>query len=804
MEARSPKSRIKVHNYIEFPIFVAIRLRLRKPIVLKTKVFAFILCLFTGLWSSELFAQNQLFINEYMSSNNGFLVDEDGEDVDWIELYNASEQPKSLQGHFLSDRAQNLYRWAFPDTIIGPQSYLVVYASGKNRQVAGKPLHCNFSIAASGEPLFLTTATEIVHQLSAMSLETNLSAGLGPDGSSYYVRFGAPSPGYTNDTSSSLEVLSFNRPGGYYQHGFSLAMVASRPDLQIKYSLNGSAPDFTSTSYTDPVFLNAAMLNSAAIHEIELIPEEHFVPPFVKRCIVVRAALFDSTGRQWSRVYTQSYLLGSLGNEHSLPVISICADSLALFGHDSGIFVPGAHFDPSLPDASGNYYQSGVAWERLCNFEYLEGGQSLLNHAVGLRVHGNSTRKLQQKPMRLYARSAYGTSKFNHAFFSQKSAEKFDKLVLKPIRSAWSNAGIQDHWANVAAEGLQIDYAGSQPVVVYLNGTYWGLYYLQERIDERFVEDNYPEIKAEEVELVDHWWGHSTAGESIDFLNLMDFVYGNDLANPAHYQTVANWIDIPNFIDYQLFQITIANGDWPANNMKCWREKKAGGKWRWILHDSDAALHRIKLKSVENALSTIEEGWPSNARSTLLLRSLLANPEFKQQFLRRAEELLIYRLNPNNGYSVTQSVVSAVGPEMQNNIDRYGYPLNFQTWHEAIDHSLNFWAKRPCFVANELQKHFNHKVHLPYACELPVVPVQITRLFPNPNHGAFQIDFNIENEQRCKFEIYDLGGRRLHQEYLYTVAGDNSHATQLDLKPGYYLIQLSTEGFISYQKLLVQ
>ena len=106
-------------------------------------------------------------ISEFMASNTGFLRDEDGDSPDWIEIYNGSTAPVDLAGWFLTDKSDNLTKWRFPSTNLPPSSYLVVFASGKNRAVAGAELHTSFDLKASGEYLALVdTHTNIISEFS--------------------------------------------------------------------------------------------------------------------------------------------------------------------------------------------------------------------------------------------------------------------------------------------------------------------------------------------------------------------------------------------------------------------------------------------------------------------------------------------------------------------------------------------------------------------------------------------------------------------------------------------------------------
>jgi hypothetical protein len=80
----------------------------------------------------------QLYINEFMSSNAFTIADEDGDYSDWIELYNAGPDAVSLSGYGLSDNYNNPFKWIFPDSVIQPGQHLLVWASGKDRKPVGE------------------------------------------------------------------------------------------------------------------------------------------------------------------------------------------------------------------------------------------------------------------------------------------------------------------------------------------------------------------------------------------------------------------------------------------------------------------------------------------------------------------------------------------------------------------------------------------------------------------------------------------------------------------------------------------
>ncbi len=108
----------------------------------------------------------QVRVTEFMASNTRTLLDEDGDSSDWIEVQNTSATNVNLLNWALTDSAGNRTKWLFPATNMALGSYLVVFASGKDRRTPGAPLHTNFKLDSAGKYLALfrpdgTTATEI-------------------------------------------------------------------------------------------------------------------------------------------------------------------------------------------------------------------------------------------------------------------------------------------------------------------------------------------------------------------------------------------------------------------------------------------------------------------------------------------------------------------------------------------------------------------------------------------------------------------------------------------------------------------
>ena len=134
--------------------------------------------------SSSVFAQD-LVINEFMAINETSLIDGDGDRSDWIEIFNGSPEAIDLSGYALSDDGQTPAKWELPEgTTLGAGGYLIVFASGKDRAVAGEPLHTNFKLGGSEKFIGLFDRDgQPVHSYSDLPPQrADVSYGLGTSG----------------------------------------------------------------------------------------------------------------------------------------------------------------------------------------------------------------------------------------------------------------------------------------------------------------------------------------------------------------------------------------------------------------------------------------------------------------------------------------------------------------------------------------------------------------------------------------------------------------------------------------------
>ena len=587
------------------------------------------------------------------------------------------------------------------------------------------------------------------------------------------------------------DTVIFSANGGFYEDVFSLEMYNYYPQNHIRYTTNGNRPTAQSPLYEGAMTLDYSMYSTSDIYTIQISPDDLvYIPDSVQHCIVIRAAVFNENDSCISSVMTNSYFIHALGcNTYGLPAVSLCADSLDLFGFEQGIMVPGALFDSLNPYQTGNYYMHEREWERLAHVEFYEhDDNSGINQDCGLRTHGNLSRRYPSKGLKIYARKEYGKKRFNYDFFNDSFLRGYKHLVFKPFALGYPFAGTQDYTCNKLALRLGLPSSDSRPFILYLNGEYWGVYFLQEKMDEDFLEDHF-ETDPDNCNIIGDWNGTLECGNNVNFMQMMNWFQNLTLVDDEAYQHVCELIDIDNYIDYMVFETYIANWDWPFNNMRCWQE--GNGKWKWIFFDGDAALISGGWDVFGNAaVYTPPSSWNNYPNAKLVFGKLLENSQFKEAFESRAMELSQGLLSYENTFPIHHDIVETLRPNVESHMHRFGIPASMSEWENGnamIDGFLysrfeTFWDGWNVFVG------------------LPQYSEERSSVFPNPFSDELHISIDTYNSGAHDIAIYDMLGRKVFSQQCRFAAGGNSVTINPQLPTGIYFLKVGslTQKIICY------
>lgn len=749
-------------------------------------------------------AFGQLVINEMMSGNATTLPDAEGDFPDWLELFNHTGTVIDLTGYYLSDDASNPQMWEMPSMTLVPGEFLVIFASGKDT-VIGNEWHTNFKISLEGETVYLINSSGgLVDEMTSEPLWSDVSFGrLGDAGASLSI-LDIPSPGSTNTASATI---SFSHQRGFYNGAFDLTMTTSNPWDTLYYTLDGSYPGPGDSVFATPLEITTRENAPNVYSNIQTgvlqnddnikgwrIPAEQIEKTTVVRCIAYR------NGVPVSRVHTHTYFVGpNVNNRYKYPVVSLTTDPANLFDSTTGIYVPGIHFDASNPDWTGNYYQRGIAWERPVHIEYFEEDGTLGFHQQsGMRIHGGKTRANAQKSIRLYARSEYGLSHFDHPIFATEDEKPHKRLLLRTSSGSWTDEIFKDELMQFSASTLDMETQNYRACIVFLDGEYWGIHTIRELQDNHYLAAKF-DLNPDSIDIVN---GNLTVeqGSNADFIDLLEYVEENDMADLEHYNYVADRIDIKNFIDYHIVQLYVSNSDWPQNNMRMWRDQRSGGKWRWILYDLDAGAASPWIPSLERLLDDEDLEY----FYVRLIRKLLDNPNFRGQFISRTAYHLGNTFDSGVMTARVENFKSTYQPDLLNHIDRWHYPKSPDHWQYAINKLHYYVRHRPCHLRYQLMVYYDLN-EFDFDC-VPVTDDDNLVIYPNPSNGRFSIHDPVKTRFDGTVVITNMMGEVVYTEELEDITTVvNFNLTDIDaLTPGVYILTLYEPWRTLSSKLVIQ
>lgn len=593
-----------------------------------------------------------LVISEFVASNRTSLLDGDGQTSDWIELYNGSGQSTVLSGWCLTDDEDDLCKWSFPPSVFLPAgAYLVVFASGRSTgdyiDKAGH-LHTNFALDKEGEYLALVDpAGTIVHEFAPAypPQEPDISYGMWRDECRY---FAIPTPGRGNQRAfpGFVEKATHSEQRGFYDQGFDLELFCETPEASIRYTLDGAEPTEQKGLLYDP----QRPIHIATTTQVRSIA---FRPGWVPRGVTTHSYIFvDDVARQpvdptgWPTDWGHDsevggrvpadYEMDPRVVDSTLPGYSV-REALLDIPTMSISMIP----DDFISDASGIYANPLSRWERKCAIEYI-----LPDRVPGfqedckIEIHGNSSRRpwrMQKHSMRLTFTSQYGPSKLRYPLFPDSEVDEFNQLVLRACFTdswglvSWMSSRyrpndsqyIRDVWMKESLREMGQPSSRGCFVHLYVNGLYFGIFNLTERVGEDFFAEHLGG-RPEDWEVNGDLSQPGTRWRAM---------MGIDPATPTGYEQIQGYLDVENFADYVLLHFYADAEDWPHHNGYAAANAVSGdGKFRFFVWDQEIALdHHGRAASRVNSTGGAGDVF-QKLRTSEEFRLLFADRVFKHCF----------------------------------------------------------------------------------------------------------------------------------------------------------------------------
>ena len=607
-------------------------------------------------------AVGDVVINEFLAENQNSLEDADGQKEDWIELRNRGANAVNLTGWSLTDEPELPGKWVFPNITLGAGQYLIVFASGKDRKTtaANATNHTNFRLSLGGYLALFNSSfprVAVSQFLAYPEQRADISYGLAANGSATY--FSTLTPRAANNDASVA--AGFVQPphasvkSGFFDQPFNLILSTETPGAEVRYTLDGSVPTMASEPYTGPIPIagvpskavvmvravgfKTGQVPSSVTTRTYIFPDHVLTQPAnpagfpaiwdspctgFNNCNDINPADYEMDPQVITNTVDNYRALARQGLV-SIPTVSLVTDVNLLFGAAQGVYVRREPFNRKPVSAELITTDGTPGFQIDCGLE-MQGQTSPDDSSTG-----GSRWKSLKLGLRLFFQGQFGPTKLKYKVFEDSPVESFDTLMLAGGHNNYWNYNNNDtqrtramyvrdqYVANLQNAMSGLSHHG-RFVHLYLNGLYWGLYFIHERPDESF-QASYQGGSKEEYDVFKHdsVTAANVVSGSVASYNTMWTYLNASLTNNANYELVQQYIDVPNLIDYLLVNYWANNTDWAHKNLYA-SHRQQGGKWRFHAWDSE---HTIV--DSDFAVLTDNEG----RNPTAIFNQLRNNAEFR-------------------------------------------------------------------------------------------------------------------------------------------------------------------------------
>lgn len=593
----------------------------------------------------------QLRINELMSNNVSAVWDDAYNFSMWVEFYNSSASAVNQNYYYLSDDPLQPRKWQLPSKIISSRGYSTVWMEKPDRAN-----HAPFKLNPEGGALYLFTSTgTLTDYVVYPAQHRNVSYGRIADGSGEWVFFEDFSAGSSNAGKAKGIVRcsppSLSIPGGLYASGVTVRFETPEPGDTIFYNLNSEEP--TRAKSVRYVPGNSITINSNS---------------------VLRAKTFRA-GKLSSDITTATYIIGQ--RNFNLPVVSLVTPSAYLNDNTVGIYVAGTNgITGNGADGARNWNQD---WDRPANFELFDKNKiTRLNQELDIQIAGGWSRLNGQKSLHIQPKKKFGNNKLEYPVFGSRSNLQYKDIALRNSGNDFRYSMMRDGMMQSLIIGrMDLEYLAYEPAVLYLNGVYYGIQNLRERSNADLLYTTHG-LDDDEVKILDSW----TISGDTEYQEMLNYILVNDIAKPEVYDQLKTKMDVDNYINYLITQIYLGNYDWPHNNIKMWK-KNVGGKWRWILFDTDFGfnLYDGSLHTFNSLTYALGEnsGKSTQPWATRLFSRLVFNESFRNTFIDRFSVHLSTTFQPLRVNQVIDSLAAKIRTEITFHKNRWGSDRAFET-----------------------------------------------------------------------------------------------------------------------------
>lgn len=738
-------------------------------ITLLASIIVIFLCVKADISGAGTYTANEtgvtLCINEVLYSNLGMYLDEDGDNSDYIELYNYGTEPVSFLGLSIADHVGGKDRWAFPDVTVEAGEYALVWASGKNKVTTAGEMHTDFMLSGHDTITLYDEKGDCIDELYVGDkVEVGVSVGRLPGEPEAVALLSNSSPGRRNNARAisfveqvdkGIAAPVFSAESGVYQEEFELELSAEDGGI-IFYTLDGSEPGRDSLVYKEPISIRDRSGEKGNISDVKTTPNYlmnyKWENTYAYKGTVVKArAMVD--GKLSDTTVTKTYFVSP---PTGMDIVALTVDPEQMFDEWDGLYVPGKTYyiwkkynkesrNTVFPPA--NYYSSDKIKGHI---EIFRDGLTQDND-VTVKVMGAASRSYAAKGLKITMDE--NKESFDGGLFellpqlSEVSDEDMEQIVLRPGGSDFNRTMFADALAqSIVSEDMKVTHIGAQPSVLFINGEYWGIHNIREAYNADYFARHYG-IDRKNLALITLNTGvepyvpeidAGTQADLDDYLELVEYVKSHDLSVSENYEYVCDRIDADSFIDYYIAQMYYGNDDWPGNNFRIWKGNQDGaeygdGRWRPVFYDIDDAFLYPEFDTIEYVLNEnydeeILEGVNLHYNDNReIIEALIQNEDFKNRFFARFEECLDTVFAPETVTAQIDAFEELYAPEMESHFKRWHTAdgwlkklknkikftyseadlYTYDKWQQKVENMRAFAERRPAFLRECIDRYLS-------------------------------------------------------------------------------------------------
>lgn len=598
--------------------------------------------------------RDPLRIWEYMNKNGSKAL-HDVKGYRWVEIKNTSSKPVDLSEYTLADKVKSKDTISLPAQTLAPGAIILINDTGEK---------------LSGEAVVLLNKGKFADAMSAGQTYFNTSVGRKTSEKGFFF-YAEATPGQENTTTAFAEIADkpdFKTAPGVYSKDKKLTVKLKDTDCTVHYTTDGTIPTDKSPVWKDSLVIT--------------------------KTTIIRA-FSEKKGCMPSKMVTATYMLGV---KHKLPVVSVTMSNYDLHDPQRGIYEIGSGASPEFPYEGANFWKD---WERCAHIEFFDGKKGF-DTDCGIKIFGAYSRGRDKKSFHIKFRRKYGESSVKYDFFDR--GEKYEAKAFVLRSGSQDDNGVMardEYFTSVMAQQCPtLHVQDYRPVVLYLNGEYFGVYYIREKINEDFVAQHL-NVKPKTVTLITGFG--SGPATPANYREVMDYVTSHDMRDASAYKWMTDHIDCQSLIDYKIGEYYTGNCD--VGNIRYFKsdDKSCNKKWHWLYYDLDWGFYyntplRFYIRGNQVRANGIALH-PINA----MIDRMLQNPDFRKLFLERWAHHYKVTFGKKNALAVFDGIIAKIKPEMERNCQRWPQ-MSYKTWQANVEKFRAKIVERPDILHQDVMQ----------------------------------------------------------------------------------------------------